>query len=34
VLPEDGFASLRWFMAACPRISGSSHLTERPSCGG
>lgn len=33
-LPETGFASLRWFIAACPRTSGPSHHTERPSCGG
>ena len=34
VLPETGFAPLRWFIAACPQIKGPSHLTERPTCGG
>lgn len=34
VLPETGFASLRWFIAACPQRGGASHLTERPTCGG
>jgi hypothetical protein len=34
LLPETGFASLRWFIAACPRTSGPSHHTERSACGG
>lgn len=32
--PETGFASLRWFIAACPRTNGPSHHTERATCGG
>ena len=33
-LPEAGFASLRWFIAACPRSNGPSHHTERAACTG
>jgi hypothetical protein len=33
-LPATGFASLRWFIAACPRTSGPTHHTERSACGG
>jgi len=34
VLPETGFASLRWFLAACPRTNGPSHSVERSTCPG
>ncbi|MCB9879020.1 MAG: hypothetical protein H6835_15605 [Planctomycetes bacterium] len=33
-LPAAGFASLRWYLAACPRIDGPTHTVERASCSG
>lgn len=31
-LPKEGFASLRWFIAASPRTNGPSHHTARSWC--
>ena len=28
-LPANGFASLRWFLAASPRVGGPTHRIER-----
>lgn len=33
-LPAAGFASLRWYLAACPRTDGPTHAVERASCSG